>query len=378
MNEKNKEAKLMLHKIDGFDPTIELKEITIYDELGAEVGKRYYLPLSVKETWFWLMYKDGAIRCKTTQITETFIKAECRLYRHYKDSEDEYFVAAEKIVNINYSDPFYQGRGKEEIMGGYINAAKASAESIALTKAGFGIQIETPDEGELLSDKAYEESIKKIPVPSAAKMDEINTKKEKMNETMNRKKNELDEQLCRLGNMNHNNFQPYEPVKSDYNTNNVPITQMCTQPVGINPNCQDVAKQMDTFNEQQNMNDSQMNLFQQNPLDMKMPVKVPTVQPRQNMDNHMQQMNLNKYDVRQCETSPQMNLQQEIENAKQFVVTSRNSKFQGKTLGEIFMESPFAVPYIAYNSEGEQRQAAIILSKSNPETNAKLEQFFNR
>lgn len=376
MYENNKEAKLMLHKIDGFDPTIELKEITIYDEAGIEVGKRYYLPLSTKETWFWLAYKDGAIRCKATQITDTFVKAECRLYRHYKDLEHEYFVAAEKIVNINYSDPFYQGRGKEEIMGGYINAAKASAESIALTKAGFGIQIETPDEGDLLSDKAYEESIKKIPVPSAAKMDEINTKKQTMQKNIDAEKRKLDEQLARLENNTVNNFQPFEPVKGDYHSNNVPITEMYEQQSGTN-DCQDNTK--GTY-EQYNMNDSQLNLFQQNTLNVKMPVKVPTVQPRQNMDNQMQQMDLSQYDTNpyNAASQPQMGSLQEIENAKQFVVSSTNTKFNGKTLGEIFNESPFAVPYIANNSNGEQRQAAIILSRSNPETNAKLEQFFNR
>ena len=64
--------------------------------------------------------------------------------------------------------------------------------------------------------------------------------------------------------------------------------------------------------------------------------------------------------------------------ARALVIVSTNPKFNQKTLGEIFDETPFAVPYIANNSEGTQREAAILLSRSRPDTNAKLEQFLGR
>ena len=104
MNDKNtnKNAKLNLNRIEGFNPELELNEIKVLDEYGNVVEKRYYLPLATKETWFWLRYPEGAVRTKTLQVTDSFVKAECRLYRHYKDAEQEYFVSAQKVVSIDY------------------------------------------------------------------------------------------------------------------------------------------------------------------------------------------------------------------------------------------------------------------------------------
>ena len=72
MNDKNtnKNAKLNLNRIEGFNPELELNEIKILDEYGNVVEKRYYLPLATKETWVWLRYPEGAIRTKTLQVTE--------------------------------------------------------------------------------------------------------------------------------------------------------------------------------------------------------------------------------------------------------------------------------------------------------------------
>lgn len=340
MSEGNKNAKLNLHRIEGFNPELELNEIKILDEYGEVAEKRYYLPLATKETWFWLTYPDGAIRTRTLQVTDSYVKAECRLYRHYKDAENEYFVSAEKIMNIDYLNPFYYGRGKEEIIGGYINSAKAAAESIALTKGGFGIQIESPDESGLFSDKSYEDSVKKIPVPKKpAKESKGETNKptipvpQKADEV---KKKEMDEKLANQ--KSGNTFVPFHPEKSDKQEITTPFIQQ------------------HQMNEESTAtaNYAQQKLFDENS---------------------------NGNEVCHGDTvaaEPQKRDTDELIRARGFVVTSPNPKFNQKTLGEIFDLTPFAVPYIAHNSQGEQREAAILLSRSKPDTNAKLEQFLGR
>lgn len=308
--DKTKEAKSQLHKIEGFYPETELMEITVYDEYGNEAGKKYYLPLNVKETWFWLVYPEGKIENKIVHSSETSVRVECRLYRHYKDNENEYFVSAEKILSIRYDDPFYAGCTKEEIMGGFINAAKAGAESIALSKGGFGIQVETPEASDLYSDKNYEQNLKRIPVPA-----------------MPKKNDELAEKLKKT---EPSPFIPYNPTKAE---KKVSIPLPC------------VANEVDTIEETK--------------VEIQEPTEVET-------EVHTKE-------------ETQLNETITLDEAKKFVTTSQNAKFKGKTLGEIFEESPLALPYIAVNTTDErEKEAATLLSNSSEESKAKLQQYLAR
>lgn len=329
LNEKkvsSKKVKSLLHHVEGFYPESELMEVSISDESGLVVEKKYYLPLSVKETWFWLVYPEGAIRTVIKDLKESYVRAECKLYRHYKDTADEYFCAAEKIMSINYNDYFYQGRTKEEIMGGYINAAKAGAESIALSKGGFGIQIESPEESDMYSDKRYEERIAKIPLP---KMDSPKFSSENKANHPKEQKN---------SNKNDNaGFIPFSPVKND--------NKVVTTP----------AFGLETKNEQRENKTT-------NAVNRTIPLPTATLIPNETEVKNEQE---NEETI-------------SIEEAKSIVTTCRNVKFAGKTLGQIFTETPLAIPYIAYISEGREKEAATVLSNSTAETKAKLEQYIAR
>lgn len=286
--EQSKLAKQNLNKIEGFYPETELMEISVTNEYGDVVDKRHYLPLNVKQTWFWLKYPEGAIKTKVKSMTENHIIAECRLYRNYKDHPDEYFVSAEKYLGIDYSNVFYSGRTKEEIVGGHVNAAKAGAESIALYKGGFGIQLESPEESDMISDKMYENSVLNIPLPKI-KEKEIGKSKQE---------NDLEQHLER--NKVTQPFIPFEPVANDN--------------------------------------------------------KIPTVSPFAEQGSGLMTF------VR----------------ARSVITSSDNPRFKGKTLGQIFDESPLAIPYIAVKTEGEEKEAAILLSNTTKETKAKLEQYLSR
>ena len=286
--EQSKMIKLNLNKIEGFFPESELMEISVTNEYGDVVDKRYYLPLNVKQTWFWLKYPEGAIKTKVKNLSESHIVAECRLYRNYKDNPEEYFVSAEKYLSINYSNPFYVGRTKEEIIGGHVNAAKAGAESIALYKGGFGIQLESPEESDLISDKMYENSILNIPLPKIKEADTGKSKQEK----------DLEQHLER--NKGSQPFIPFEPIANDNQCHTV-----------------------SAFAEQGN---GLMTLVR----------------------------------------------------ARSVITSSENPRFKGKSLGKIFDESPLAIPYIAVKTDGEEKEAAILLSNTTKETKAKLEQYLSR
>ena len=314
--ELTKQAKLRLHQVDGFYPETDLMEIPILDEYGNLVETKYYLPLITKETWFWLVYPEGKIKNTVITLNETYVRVECKLYRHDKDAEDEFFVSAEKFLTIDYQNPFYAGRPKEEIIGGHVNAAKAGAESIALSKGGFGIQIESPDDGDLVSDKNYEESLSRILVPTLPGTPKPTEKTTQKTEQKTEQKNNTKDIETKLTASKKSPFTPYQPTANDNHTVNVPL-----------------------------------------------PTVVPSEKP----------VVVNKSETEPKETPDAKELT--LEEARKVVTSSQNQKFKGKTLGEIFDESPLAVPYIANNTTGKERDAAVLLSNSREDTKAKLEQY---
>lgn len=367
-------AKAKLHRIEGFYPESELNEVQIFNEMGEVIEKKYYLPLNVKETWFWLAYPDGAIRTRIISQNEHSVRAECRLYRNYKDAENEYFVSAEKIVSVNYYDPFYAGRTKEEIIGGTINSAKAGAESIALTKGGFGIQIESPEESDYISDQGYEKSLKKIPVPKepAAKAvpnvvpspnheQQKQQKEDSEGEKLAQKRNQLDKQL---GGNRNTEFVPYQPVSGE---NYKPTTTLFEQGfTGNNATVNVTAPNpSDTIPRPRGMNQQAVDqAIQRNKS-----IPQPNIPQNGMVQSGMSQTSVDSYGT------PMMT----IEEARNVVTTISNPRFSGRTLGEIFDEEPVAVSYVAFHSMEKEREfeAASLLANSEPNAKAKLEYYLS-
>lgn len=156
----NKSALKRINAVEGYDPAAELVSYPLCDENGVEIGTRTRLPLKVKREWFRLCHPVGlvytAIRKEGVEDGRFWAEAECRVLPDYR--EKEFFLSAAVQTASERPNPAYDRLTGPEIRSAVRNMAKAKAESMALSLAGFGFQIETSDEIAAAADEDVKEA----------------------------------------------------------------------------------------------------------------------------------------------------------------------------------------------------------------------------
>lgn len=142
---ENQKIIAKINAVEGFTPEAEMTEFQYTDEDGNKITKKM-LRLAAKQTWFYLKYPEGVIRNEIIHSDDKYVKACSSLYASRNDPDENYIRREFAVIAVRPMDPFFEGKTPEEMIGLTENKAKAKAESTALHKAGFGLQLESDDE----------------------------------------------------------------------------------------------------------------------------------------------------------------------------------------------------------------------------------------
>lgn len=114
-----------INAVEGFDPTPLAVDYTDFD--SGTVSKR--LPVMTQLAWFRLRYPDGRLTIAVKEANGGFV-AKVRVYKDYKDGDDQFLSEAEAFRAYNPQKPTVSPR----------EWAQTAAIGIALRNAGFGLQ----------------------------------------------------------------------------------------------------------------------------------------------------------------------------------------------------------------------------------------------
>ena len=116
-----------INHVKGFSP--ENYAVTITGDNGE--NPKEYLEVAWRKVWFHLKHPDGIVRKTITNITDSYVIIEAKVYLNVNDPEDKYKASAFAQRWFKPGDVYGERA---------IESAETGAEGRALANAGFGLQ----------------------------------------------------------------------------------------------------------------------------------------------------------------------------------------------------------------------------------------------